>query len=81
MILMKFKEYTIQIAISVKTNEMGNKDFPEQFFLEIVMAKRSTSSSLEALGLILEQDFIRIIACDHILKAEYWSPFLRTTPT
>jgi hypothetical protein len=33
MILMKFKEYTIQLAISVKTDEMGNENFSKGFFL------------------------------------------------
>jgi hypothetical protein len=54
MILMKFKEYTIQLTISVKTDEMGNKNFFKGFFYNIVMARCSTSSNLEALGLVLE---------------------------
>ena len=48
----------------------GIRAFPKEFFYEIATARRSTSSNLEALGLVLEQDFIRIIACDHILKAK-----------
>jgi len=34
MILMKFKEYTNPLAISVKTDEMGNKNFSEWFFYD-----------------------------------------------
>jgi hypothetical protein len=48
----------------------GTRAFLKSFFYEIATAGRSTSSNLEALGLVLEQDFIWIIACDHILKTK-----------
>ena len=32
MILMKFKEYIIQLTISVKTDEIRNKNFSKEFF-------------------------------------------------
>jgi hypothetical protein len=48
----------------------GLRAFLKSFFYEIAMARSPTSSNLEALGLFMEQDFIRIIACDHILKTK-----------
>jgi hypothetical protein len=59
MILMKFKGYIIQLTISVKTDEIGNKSFCEEFFYNIAVA------SLEALGLLMEQDFIPIVGRDY----------------
>jgi len=34
MILMKFKGYTLQLTISVKTDEMGNKNLSKGFFYD-----------------------------------------------
>ena len=34
MILMKFKGYTIRLTISVKTDEMENKNLFKEFFLQ-----------------------------------------------
>jgi hypothetical protein len=51
---MKFKEYTIQLAICVKTDEMENKIFSKGFFYDIAMARCSSSSDLETLVLVLE---------------------------
>ncbi len=59
MILMKFKGYTLQLTISVKTDEMGSKNLSKSFFYNIAMA------SLEALGLLMEQDFIPIVGRDY----------------
>jgi hypothetical protein len=70
MILMKFKEYTIQLAISVKTDEMENKGFPEEFFLRNRYGQTPYFFKSRSSWAGLEQDFIRIIACDDNLKAK-----------
>jgi hypothetical protein len=59
MILMKFKGYTLQLTISVKTGEIGIKGFPEEFFYNIAV------TSLEALGLLMEHEFIPIVGRDY----------------
>ena len=38
MILVKFKELTIQLAISVKTDEMEGNDLLKEFLYDIVIA-------------------------------------------
>ena len=54
MILMKFKEYTIQLTISVKTDEMGNKNFSKEFFLRYRYGQMLYFFKSRALGLVLE---------------------------
>jgi hypothetical protein len=49
----------------------GLRAFLKSFFYEIAMARCSTSSNLEALGLVLEQDFIRIVGRGH--GGNFWS--------
>ena len=62
MISMKFKGYTIQLTISVKTDEMGNKNLFREVFLQYSYI---TIASFEPLGLLMEQRFIPIVDYDH----------------
>jgi hypothetical protein len=61
MILMKFKGYTLQLTIIVKTDEMGIKGFPEEFFLRNRYGKKSyffkSRSSWALYGARLHSDY------------------------
>jgi len=50
---MKFKEYTIQLTISVKTDEMGSKNFSKEFFLRYRYGQMLYFFKSRALGLVL----------------------------
>jgi hypothetical protein len=52
---MKFKEYTIQLTISVKTDEMGNKNFSKEFFLRYRYGQMLYFFKSQALGWFLSE--------------------------
>jgi hypothetical protein len=52
---MKFKEYIIQLTISVKMGEMGNTGFPEEFFLKSLWPDALLFQISKLLGLFLSK--------------------------